>query len=73
MSYFQFWQDELKIFIIFRQLGNSKQGYVVAWINAGIKLIFKSDDDVREPLEMPWADEVDLLQKLIDKEDLLLN
>ncbi|MDP4679004.1 MAG: 5-dehydro-4-deoxyglucarate dehydratase [Cyclobacteriaceae bacterium] len=62
-----------EFFIPFVRLRNRKQGYAVSLIKAGAKLIGNSAGDVRYPLEMPTAEEVKELQKLIDKEEHLVN
>ena len=62
-----------EFFIPFVRLRNRKQGYAVSLIKAGAKLIGNSAGDVRYPLEMPNAEEVKELQKLIDKEEILIN
>lgn len=62
-----------EFFIPFVRLRNRKQGYAVSLIKAGVKLTGNSAGDVRYPLEMPTAEEVALLKKLIDKEEKLIN
>ncbi|MFV5693379.1 5-dehydro-4-deoxyglucarate dehydratase [Flavobacterium sp. LT1R49] len=62
-----------EFFVPFIRLRSKNQGYSVSLIKAGCQLIGKSAGDVRAPLIMPSAEELLELQKIIDKEEELLN
>jgi 5-dehydro-4-deoxyglucarate dehydratase len=49
------------------RLRGKKNGYAVSLIKAGAKLIGKSAGDVRPPLTMPTAIEVEELRKIIEQ------
>lgn len=61
-----------EFFIPFVKLRSNSQGYAVSLIKAGAKLIGKSAGDVRAPLPIPNANEVEALKKLIDKAATLI-
>ena len=61
-----------EFFVPFIRLRSNNQGYSVSLIKAGCQLIGKSAGDVRAPLVMPTAAEMLELQKIIDKEEELL-
>ncbi|WNH12683.1 5-dehydro-4-deoxyglucarate dehydratase [Thalassobellus suaedae] len=61
-----------EFFIPFVKLRSNSQGYAVSLIKAGAKLIGKSAGDVRAPLPIPNADEVETLKKLINKAATLI-
>ncbi|KPQ25949.1 MAG: 5-dehydro-4-deoxyglucarate dehydratase [Halomonas sp. HL-48] len=54
-------------FIPFIDLRDQKAGYAVSLIKAGAELIGRPAGDVRAPLTMPTVEEVNQLQKLIDR------
>lgn len=61
-----------EFFIPFVKLRSNSQGYAVSLIKAGAKLIGKSAGNVRAPLPIPNANEVEVLKKLIDKAATLI-
>ncbi len=66
-------EEILKMFYIpFVRLRSKKNGYAVSLIKAGAKLIGRSAGDVRAPLVMPNASEVEELEKLIWKVNELI-
>jgi len=60
-------------FIPFVRLRNKKNGYAVSLIKAGATIINRSAGDVRAPLLMPSAEEVAVLEQLIEKSASLLS
>ncbi|MFV8326685.1 5-dehydro-4-deoxyglucarate dehydratase [Flavobacterium sp. ZS1P14] len=62
-----------EFFVPFIRLRSKNQGYSVSLIKAGCQLIGKSAGAVRAPLIMPSPEELLELQKIIDKEEELLN
>ncbi|MDP3945766.1 MAG: 5-dehydro-4-deoxyglucarate dehydratase [Lutibacter sp.] len=62
-----------EFFVPFVRLRSKSQGYSVSLIKAGAILIGKSAGNVRAPLAMPTKDQMEELQKLIDKEQELIS
>jgi len=60
-------------FIPFVRLRNKKNGYAVSLIKAGATIINRSAGDVRAPLLMPSAEEVALLEQLLQRSVSLLS
>ncbi len=56
-----------KFYIPFVRMRSKKNGYAVSLIKAGAKLIGRSAGDVRPPLTMPNASEVEELKKIIEQ------
>ena len=56
-----------KFYIPFVRLRGKKNGYAVSLIKAGAKIIGKSAGDVRAPLTMPTANEVEELRTIIEQ------
>ncbi|MHC5074647.1 MAG: dihydrodipicolinate synthase family protein [Planctomycetota bacterium] len=61
-----------EFFIPFVRLRSRTKGYAVSLIKAGATLIGKSAGNVRAPLPIPKPEEILELQKLIDKEAMLI-
>lgn len=62
-----------EFFVPFVRLRSKSQGYSVSLIKAGAILIGKSAGNVRAPLAMPSEDQMQELQKLIEKEQELMS
>lgn len=61
-----------EFFIPFVRLRSKKNGYAVSLIKAGATIIGRSAGDVRAPLLMPLADEVNTLKELIQQSASLI-
>lgn len=61
-----------EFFIPFVRLRSKKNGYAVSLIKAGATIIGRSAGDVRAPLLMPSADEVNTLKELIQQSASLI-
>lgn len=61
-----------EFFIPFVRLRSKKPGYAVSLVKAGAELIGKPAGNVRAPLEMPTAEERNMLKALIEKASLLV-
>jgi 5-dehydro-4-deoxyglucarate dehydratase len=55
-----------EFFIPFVRLRNKNKGYAVSLIKAGAELIGKGAGNVRAPLQMPTAAEINELKEIVD-------
>jgi 5-dehydro-4-deoxyglucarate dehydratase len=62
-----------EFYIPFVRLRSRNKGYAVSLIKAGAKLIDRSAGDVRSPLTMPTPEEVDQLNKIIQRSRALVS
>lgn len=62
-----------EFFIPFVRLRSRNKGYAVSLIKAGAKLINKNAGDVRSPLVMPTAEEVEQLRQIIQRGEALVD
>ncbi len=61
-----------EFFVPFVRLRSKKNGYAVSLIKAGATIIGRTAGDVRAPLTMPTAEEVAILEQLIQRSESLL-
>ncbi len=61
-----------EFFVPFVRLRSKKNGYAVSLIKAGATIIGRTAGDVRAPLTMPTAEEVAILEQLIQHSESLL-